>query len=391
VFYIRSRKGRYHADLAAANGSLSIACLEKEYLSMERYLRGIQLLILALAITIPARQFWAHAKPGQANPPPKAAEQKKDEPEYSEEEYIVMEAARDEKDPAKKAALCTAFLEKFPKSTLKVYVVNAYENLLFETSKAGDNQNLMQFAEQWLKLNPNDLRSRAYIIEAAAALGQHQKSAEYGEKLFAEQPNVKVALPIYKAYEKLGNKAKTEEWTLKLLEFPEYANDLQILMQLVARYVEKEDLPKSATYAGRALKAVPGAAKPDSTSDADWAKALTSVKKTCHDIVGKNYFNQKKYAEAIQAMTEANEVVGKNILSDKYDDGFYYIGMSQWQQGNVEIAWQSLETAAQIKGKLESKAHKNAIDLYKSQRNGTEVGYDKVVKKALAALEAMAK
>jgi tetratricopeptide (TPR) repeat protein len=283
-----------------------------------------------------------------------------------------------------------AFLEKYPKSTLKVYVVNAYETMLFELSKASDYQKLMQYSEQWLKLNPNDLKCQAYIFDCAVALGQHQKTVDFGEKVFAVQPSAKLALPIYQAYEKLGNKAKREEWALKLLQFPEYANDIQLRMQLVVDYADK-DLAKSASYADQTLKAIPNAQKPAAMQDGEWGKALTSVKRTCYDIVGMHNFKEKKYDAVIQALTKANETVGRNILVEKYDSGFYYIGMSQWQQGNVEDAWLSFEVAAQIKGSLEAKAHKNAIDLYKSQRNGTEVGFNKVVTKALAILDAMIK
>lgn len=369
---------------------------------MDRYVKGFLILILAGAIAIPAEQIWAQTSAGQAQNPPqkKAAEQKQAEQtdqDYTEEEYNAMEAVRNEKDPVKKAGLVTAFLEKYPKSTLKVYVVNEYETMLFELAKAADHQKLMQFAEQWLKLNPNDVKCQAYIFDAAAALGQHQKVAEFGEKLFLIQPGAKLALPIYNAYEKLGNKAKREEWALKLLQFPEYANDIQLRMQFVIDYAEK-DLAKSASYAEQTLKALPNAQKPPTMQDGEWGKALTSVKKTCHDIVGMNYFKEKKYNEAIEMLTKANEVVGRNIVSEKYDSGFYYIGMSQWQQGIgsnnltlLEDAWLSFEIAAQIKGSLAAKAHKNALDLYKSQRNGSEVGFDKVVRKALAALEAMIK
>jgi tetratricopeptide (TPR) repeat protein len=362
---------------------------------MDRYLRGLLLLVLAGAIALPAGLIGAQTNAGQAQNPPqkKGAEQKQAEQtdqDYTEEEYNAMEAVRNEQDPAKKAALVMAFLEKYPKSTLKVYVINAYETMLFELSKAGDHQKLMQFSEQWLKLNPNDVKCQAYIFDAAVALGQHQKTVDFGEKVFAVQPSAKLALPIYQAYEKLGNKVKREEWALKLLQFPEYANDIQLRMQLVFDYAEK-DLAKSAMYAEQALKALPNAQKPAEMQDGEWAKALTSVKKTCYDIVGKNFFTQNKFSEAIQTLAKANQVVGKNIVAEKYDEGFYYIGMSQWKQGNVEDAWLSLETAAQIKGKLETKAHKYAIDLYKSQRNDTEVGFDKVVKKALAILDAMIK
>jgi tetratricopeptide (TPR) repeat protein len=326
---------------------------------------------------------WAQTKAQTQNPPQKkGVEQKQAETDqdYTEEEYNAMEAARNEQDPVKQCNLVMQFLEKYPKSTLKAYVVNLYETALYNVAKAGDYKNLGPLAEQWLKLNPNDLKCQAYIFDAAAALGQHQKVVEYGEKIYAQAPSAKIALPIYQAYEKLGNKAKKEEWALKLLQYPEYSNDIQLRMEFVVEYADK-DLNKAAGYAEQVIKAAPGAPKPASMSDGDWSKALTSVKKTCFDIVGMNYFKQNKWNEAIQNLQKALE-------QEEYDGAYYYIAQSQWRLNDVDNAIDSFLIAYVMKGKFESQAKDNAEKLYKSQHNDTLVNFDRAVKKAQAIVDA---
>jgi hypothetical protein len=352
------------------------------------------LLLLTGALFLSTGFIWGQTKGAPAQNPAqkKAADQKQAESDqdYTEEEYNAYEAANNEKDTAKKAQLCIEFLEKYPKSTLKNYVVNIFETLLYETAKANDYAKLMTFAESWAKINPSDIKSQAYLFDAAVALGQHAKVIEFGEKLYAQQPSAKLALPIYQAYDKLGNASKKEEWALKMLQYPEYKNDLQLRMQLVIMYAEK-DLPKASGYAQQALSAVPGATKPASMSEADWTKGVNDVKKACYNIVGMNEFAQKKYAEAIKALTQANQAAGKNIEADKFDSGYYYIAMSQWQTNQIEDAYHSFFIASMIKGSLESKALKNASDLYKSTHNNTEVSMDREIRRARADLDALIK
>jgi len=92
-----------------------------------------KLLILALsaagllAFGIPCRS--QQAKPRQ-KPPAQVVQEP--EPEYTEEEYDAYEKATQEQDLDKRATMLLAFLEKYPKSKLKTYIVTAYQILMYE-------------------------------------------------------------------------------------------------------------------------------------------------------------------------------------------------------------------------------------------------------------------
>lgn len=346
---------------------------------MKRYLKGALLALLAGAIMLFAELIWAQTTGQAQNPPPqkKVVEQKQvqqTDQEPTEEEFNAWEAARDEKEPVKQAAMVLAFMEKYPKSPLKANITNLYEMLLYNLHHAGDYKTLEPLAEQWLKLNPNDMKTQAYLMDAAVALGKSQLVVEYGEKLYAQTPSAALALPIYQAYVKLGNKEKKTEWAQKLLQYPEYSNDLQIRVQLMVECAEKNDLAKAAEYAQQTIKALPGAQKPASMSEAEWSKAVPSVKKSCYDILGMHYYGQKKYADAMQALDKALQI-------EDYDAAYYYIGQIQWTQNDVDNAIDSYVRAYLLHGKFEVQAKAHAEELYKSQHAGTLVGFDKVIKR----------
>jgi tetratricopeptide (TPR) repeat protein len=353
---------------------------------MNRSYRSLLIAFLAGAVVFLAGLAWAQTKVQTQNPPQKkVVEQKKEEPpeEYTEEEYNAYQAAADEKDVDKKAALIIAFVEKYPKSKLLPNINPLYDTLLYELNKAGEYKKLEQHAEAWLKLNPNNLQIQAYIFDAAVKLSNHQKAAEYGEKIYAQKPSADLASVLYNAYDKLGNKAKKLEWHLKLLEMPEFNDHVDLRWSLVVEYADK-DLPKAAGYADQTLKALAIAKKPANVSDAEWSKTTRSLEKGSLDIMGMNYFQQKKYPQAIETLQKA-------LAVECYDAGYYYIAQSQWAMGQAEDAYNTFAVAELINGKMSSQAKKHLVDLYKSQHDGNETGIDKVYRRAKATLEAACK
>src|SRR6266540_3632995 len=96
--------------------------------------------LLTGVLALPA-VAWAQ---GQARPKPKPAPAKVEEPqeEYTEEEYDAYEKAKGETDIDKRQTALFAFLEKYPQSKLKPYIVSEYQILLFEYQKKKDFEKL---------------------------------------------------------------------------------------------------------------------------------------------------------------------------------------------------------------------------------------------------------
>ncbi len=303
------------------------------------------------------------------------------EQEYSEEEYDAYEKAKDEKDPAKKADALVAFMEKYPKSKLQQYIVAEYQNLAYglRTNKQFDM--LMALSERWLKFFPQDLQTCAYALEAASELGHTQKRLEYAQKIYAMKPTGPLAYEIAEAYKKAGNETAHLEWLHKVMEYPEYAGDFKLRLDLAQKYATEKNLNKAAEYAQLTLKSLEAAAKPDGVSDADWKKTTRSVRRACHWLLGLNYYEDKKYPQAVQAFNEA-------LKAEVFDAAFYYIGLSQWKMDQIDEATISFGAAELLKGEHQSQAKEYLEKLYRALHNNTTVGIDKVYKKAQALLDA---
>jgi tetratricopeptide (TPR) repeat protein len=349
---------------------------------MNRGHKWLLLASLAGAVALAAGLCWAQPQNQSQQQKKIAEQQKQDETPYTEEEFNAYEAATKEPDLAKRPVLLIAFMDKYPKSTLQVYIVNAYESLMAQYYEQHDYKTLEPLAEQWLKYKPDDLKTLLYITDSAQKLGQDAKVLEYGQKVYAAAPSAQLASLIYQTYEKMGDQAKREEWALKLMALPEYNDNFELRMLFVAKHAEKKELAKAADYAQQALKALALAKKPDAISQADWVKRTNSIEHACYDIIGNNYDQQRKWDEAIQAFEKALKV-------ELYDGGYYHIGYAQWQQGDVDSAILSFAKAEYLDGEFKAQATKHLEDLYRSQHNQTLTGIEKVRNKARMEIDAI--
>jgi len=346
---------------------------------MNRLAKFHLLLLLALAAAIsldPIMAITDSSSASQQKAPQTEAQEP--EPEYSEEEYNAYELASKEPDPEKRGSLLLEFIQKYPKSKLLPYIDAAYKALLYECANSEKYAQLEPLAEKWLKLNPNDLQTLAYIAKAAEKLGHDQKYVECLEAIYNLKPSdsATIALDIFHAYKKMKNEAKCLEWGEKLLKMPEYESDFMLRYDFVQKYVEQKDFAKAAEYAHLTLKAADLVKQPD----AETREKLRKIRRACYHLIGMNAYEAGRFAEAIKSLQQA-------LKAERYGEGYYYIGMSLWKMDKVEDAMlyfaraeiQGGEVAGQAKDKLEQ--------LYKALHNNTTIGIDKVYKKAKEQIE----
>jgi tetratricopeptide (TPR) repeat protein len=381
-----ARTSRFSVDQDSCDFTICGMADKKGKSSMNRNNKCLRIALLAGAAMFFTGGLCAQAWAQTQNPPQKkVVEQKKENPpeEYTEEEYNAYQAVADETDPTKKAALIIAFIEKYPKSKLLPNVTPLYDTLLYEVHKAGDYKKLQQLAEQWLKRNPDNLQVQAYLFDAAVKLVEYDKVVEYGEKIYARKPSADLAYALYNGYDKLGNKAKKMEGQLRLLEYPEYRDNVALLWGLVAEYADK-DLAKAAAYAERTLKAMAAGKRPENIPEAEWSRTAHNVERGCYDIIGMNLFGQKKYALALEALQQAVKV-------ECYELGYYYIAQCHWNLNQPEEAHDNFAVADLLGGKMSAQAKKHCLDIYKSLHNGTDTGINKVYRRAKAVVSACKK
>lgn len=335
--------------------------------------------MLILALSVAGLFGFGSPCPGQQTPPKQkpAAQvaQPEQEPEYTEEEYDAYEKATQEQDLDKRGAMLLAFMEKFPKSKLMTYIVTEVQRLMYDHKQNQRWAKLLPLSEQWLKYYPNDLRTFVYIAESAHRLGQDQKYIDYALKIYALKPNCDLAASIASSYEKIGSKDKTFEWTQKLFSCPEYDGNYSIRYAFVLKYLEAKEGDKAAEYAGLTLKALELNKKPANQSEAEWSAEKTKVAFACNHVIAINYYNKKKYPEAIKAFERAAKF-------KKDSDAYYYIARSQWELDQVDDAILSFAVATKLGGEREAEAKNNLEKLYKAIHNNTLIGIEKVYTKA---------
>ena len=275
-------------------------------------------------------------------------------------------------------------MEKYPKSKLQQYIVYSYKTLLAEYHKNKNYAKLLPAAEQWLKYEPTDIQTVAYIVDAAQGLGQDQKFTEYGQKFYAVKPSADLAYAIAQSFKKIGDQAKYEEWTEKTLTDPKYAvEQLKLRMETVDKFVKEKNFAKAAETAQLALKSVESIKKPDGVSDADWNKTVTAIKRSSHHIIGVNYYDQDKYTECIKSMEQAL------AIDSKFDWPYYYIGLCQekiaYSKNNLDMMEDAILTFAKavvLKGEAANQAKDRLERLYKAAHNNTLVGVERRYAKA---------
>ncbi len=338
---------------------------------MKCYYKSFFLALLAVGIILIPDQLR-----GRSFVEPLQEEAAEEETDYTEEEYNAYMSASNEPDYEKRGAMLLDFMEKYPKSTLLSYIDSAYTALLFQCSEEKKYEQLEPLAEKWLKLHPNDLKTMAYIVTAAGQLGHDKKCVDCLEEIFKIQPSASYALSIARLHKKMGNESKYIEWIEKVFTYPEYEADYELRFDLVKKYTEEKNFEKAAEYARLTLKS----ADRIKSEDPSAKEQLRKVQRACHHLIGMNYFEADRFPDAIKSLQQA-------LKAEKYAEGYYYIGMSLWNQDNVEDAMIFFAAAELQGGEIASKAKEQLESLYKPLHNNTTIGIDKVYNKARDLIE----
>jgi hypothetical protein len=305
---------------------------------------------------------------------PAAQQQPEQEDPYTEEEWDAYDKAVKEPDTDKRGTALMAFMDKYPKSKLQEHIVGAYQTLLYEHEKNQRYAKLGPLAEQWLKYYPGDLPSIAAVAESARKLNQDQKFIEYGQKWFAAKPTANIAYFLAEAFKRTGDQARYLEWTEKCFSY--YPENFALRMVFVQKYSDEKNFAKAAEYAQLALKSLDIAKKPDTTSEAEWKKVTTELRRSNHYLIGIHLYDKDKFAEAIQSMEKA-------LSYDKnFDWAYYYIGRSLWSMGKVEPeALVAFAKAELLKGEAAKQSKEHLEKLYRANHNDTLVGVEKNIYK----------
>ncbi|HSW39531.1 MAG TPA: hypothetical protein VLL97_08580 [Acidobacteriota bacterium] len=294
-----------------------------------------------------------------------------EETDYTEEEYNAWAKADQETYPLRRGELLLEFIKQYPKSTLMPHIEASYATLLFEIFEAGQYAELEILAEKWLERNPKDMQLLAYLAQATEKLGKLEECIGYLQRIFELEPKGAIALQIARMAHKLGKTDMYLQWAGKLLKHPEFENDVPLRFELMQFYISKNDMAKATEYAREVIRAAGTISKPDAKTE----KFMRVALRQSHNVIGVSYFNQENFREAIKAFQQA-------ISAERYGEGFFWIGMSQWELREVDDAMVSLAKAELLGGDIGVRAKDRLEQLYRGMHNQTLVGIDKIYRKA---------
>ncbi len=299
--------------------------------------------------------------------------------EPTEEEYKALTDIQGEKDDAKKADMIFNFLKEKPKSAYRPNVMNEYQKIIIDLRNEKKWNQIISMGDKFLDVAPGDDFTEKALVVAYAETNNWKGFATYGEKAYAQKPSVALAMEIAKAYKKLGNEAKYNQWREKVLA--QDPDNIEILVEMSGRYMASQNSAQALKYARQLLKALPEAKKPEGVTDQSWKETTDKAYATAYGIIGGNAYQNQKYTEAITNLTNATKY-WKNM-----DQAYYTMGLCYWQQNKLEPAMLNFAKAYVIRGAISASAYKYLSQLASQGRKDPNAFIQRIVERAQQELK----
>src|SRR5207244_3121700 len=138
-------------------------------------------------------------------------------------------------------------------------------------------------------------------------LGNHEKTIEYGLKVFANNAAGGDAYQLAKSYDALKNEEKYVEWAQKTMELlPENVpTNLPIHLQFLTRfeqmYVDKKDFTKAAATAQKILAILDKVPNSGNVNPAEWKDFTTKEALRAWTLLGEVAYEKERWKDAMAA------------------------------------------------------------------------------------------
>ena len=294
--------------------------------------------------------------------------------EPTEEEYKALTDLQAEKDVSKKADMIFAFLKEKPKSAYRPNVMAEYQKIIFDLKNAKQWNNIIAIGDKFLDVAPGDDFTEAALTQAYAETNNMKGFATYGEKAYSQKPSAALAMEIAKAYQKLGNDAKYNQWREKVLA--QDPDNVEILIDMTQRYQASNNTAQALKYAKMCLNALPTAKKPEEIDAAKWKNTTDAGYAVAYGVIGANAYQNNRYAEAIKNFESSVKYYKRN------ESAYYHLGLSYWQQNKLQPAMLNFAKAYVIRGATSASAKKYLDQLYKSSNRNSLAGVERIIERA---------
>lgn len=240
------------------------------------------------------------------------------------------------------------------------------------------NQELADYAEEYLKAYPNDLFATAMAAEGYRGLKNYAKFIDYGTKVFNAKPDPTIAYFLTMAYENNKDNQKYLEWAQKTMSLSpdNIAYNLEFIPKMSKIHTDLKQLDKAAVLQQKLLPILDKAVKPATTSDAEWKDYLNREKGRAWQVIGESLFQKDKFQESVAAYQKAATFIKKN------DFAYFRIGTCHWKLNDPDSAIENFARAYVINGEVAKSSYEYLERLYKSIHNNSTVGINKVIDQA---------
>jgi len=328
----------------------------------------------------------------------------------------LLQQAGQETDGAKKLVLLEQFVTQYPKHEAVGWV---YEQMLAGYVKAGDGANAMAIADRLAGIPPECVEVSQQSLKAAELtkdpdliLKWSAKTAELAQKVvaspkpqdaddvenwkarvdYARQVNTYTEYSLYAtalrtpdpvkqiallealqqrnpkseyfakavdtlfvAYQKSNQLDKAAAFAEKLVDSGQASEDM--LLVLADDAVKKKDREKVHAYSAKLVEMMAAKPKPEGVADADWTRRKNTILGLAHYMSGKQYYEDKSFAEADKELQEALPLVEGN--ANIHTEVLYLLGYASYKLDKIQEAANYYRACAAVKSPYQTLATKN--------------------------------
>jgi tetratricopeptide (TPR) repeat protein len=275
------------------------------------------------------------------------------DPEDLETSLTSLKAAEAKKDPdlVKKWSNATGHIAQKVVASPQPKEEDEVEDWKKRVDYAKQVNTYSEYALYAMALQATDPRKKVDLIET---LQQRNPQSQYMAQM----------LPVaIQTYRQLNDAEKATGLAEKVLA-TDPSNE-EMLLIVADGYMQKgKDPDKVVTYSTKLIEVMNTKAKPQAASDADWETRKKTLTGLGHFMIGKQYFNDKKYGPADKELRVALPLVESN--QDLKAEVLFYLGFSNYKMENIMEALKYNQQCAAIKSRFQAQAAKN-VTVIKSQ------------------------
>ncbi|HXA07440.1 MAG TPA: hypothetical protein VNY30_21495 [Bryobacteraceae bacterium] len=293
----------------------------------------------------------------KANQPDKAVEAGEKimaiDPEDMDTALATLKASEAKKDPdlVKKWSATTAALAQKAIASPQPKDEDAVEEWKKHVDYAKQVNTYSEYAIYATALQTTDPRKKADLIET---LQQRNPQSQYMAQLLPQ---------ALQAYQQTNDTEHATALAEKALATDPNNDDM--LLVAANGYLQKgKDSEKVVTYSNKLIEVLNSKPKPEGVSDADWGNRKQTVTGIAHYMIGKQYFNDKKYGPADKELRIALPLVENN--AQLKPEVLFLLGFANYKMENIMEALKFNQQCAAIKSSFQAQAAKN-VTVIKSQ------------------------